>query len=270
MIDMKKFFKSMILVAVATIALAGCKSGFKSDFLDRVPGKWVLVNVYPDDAAKYVMEGDVVTLEKDGKAKIETSQTSGLENMRWSYTADMQTGESEFGVLADKKIMELSETELAKVRLNDMGFIFQQFHLIDSLTIGQNVELPLLYKGGVAKKERERLVNKYLDLVTPYIKKVVTKDYDLSQIAHILKERVTLLTEIPEMIDFIDVRRRDELFNTFFCFWCGRVFRELLDCATKTLCSAKEAHDILEKFYVDQMDFDAASRAAEKLAEEIF
>ena len=49
-----------------------------------------------------------------------------------------------------------------------------------------------------------------------------------------------------------------------------RVFRELLDCATKTLCSAKEAHDILEKFYVEQMDFDAATRAAEKLAEEIF
>lgn len=102
---MKKFFKSMILVAVATIALAGCKSGFKSDFLDRLPGTWVLVNVYPDDAAKYVMEGDVVTFEKDGKAKIETSQTSGLENMRWSYTADMQTGESEFGVLADKKVI---------------------------------------------------------------------------------------------------------------------------------------------------------------------
>ena len=46
-----------------------------------------------------------------------------------------------------------------------MGFIFQQFHLIDSLTIGQNVELPLLYKGGVPKKERDMLVNKYLDLV---------------------------------------------------------------------------------------------------------
>lgn len=101
---MKKFFKSMILVAVATIALAGCKSGFKSDFLDRLPGTWVLVNVYPDDAAKYVMEGDVVTFEKDNKVKIETSQTSGLENMRWSYTADMQTGES-FGVLADKKVI---------------------------------------------------------------------------------------------------------------------------------------------------------------------
>ena len=102
---MKKFVKSMVLVAVAAIALVGCKSGFRSDFLDRVPGKWVLVNVYPEDAAKYVMEGDVITLEEDGKAVIETSQTSGLENMRWSYMADLQTGESEFGVLADKKVV---------------------------------------------------------------------------------------------------------------------------------------------------------------------
>ena len=46
-----------------------------------------------------------------------------------------------------------------------MGFIFQQFHLIDSLTIGKNVELPLIYKGNVSKKVREELVLKYLTLV---------------------------------------------------------------------------------------------------------
>ena len=64
-----------------------------------------------------------------------------------------------------KNVIGLNEVERSSLRNEIMGFIFQQFHLIDSLTIGQNVELPLLYKGGVPKKERENLVNKYLDLV---------------------------------------------------------------------------------------------------------
>lgn len=67
--------------------------------------------------------------------------------------------------LKGKNVIGLNENERSTLRNLNMGFIFQQFHLIDSLTIGQNVELPLLYKGGVAKKNREKLVNKYLDLV---------------------------------------------------------------------------------------------------------
>lgn len=68
-------------------------------------------------------------------------------------------------LLNGKNVIGLNESERSVLRNKNMGFIFQQFHLIDSLTIGQNVELPLLYKGGVPKKEREALVNKYLDLV---------------------------------------------------------------------------------------------------------
>lgn len=51
---------------------------------------------------------------------------------------------------------------------------------------------------------REMPFEKYLDLVTPYIKQSVNKDYDIEKIAHILKERVMTLIEIPEMIDFFD------------------------------------------------------------------
>lgn len=64
-----------------------------------------------------------------------------------------------------KDVTDLNENEKSNLRNQYIGFIFQQFHLIDSLTIGQNVELPLLYKGNVPLKEREKLVDKYLDLV---------------------------------------------------------------------------------------------------------
>ena len=54
-----------------------------------------------------------------------------------------------------KDSTHLNENEKSELRNDHMGFIFQQFHLIDSLTIGQNVELPLLYKGKIPNKERQ-------------------------------------------------------------------------------------------------------------------
>lgn len=64
-----------------------------------------------------------------------------------------------------KNVTGLNENQKSELRNNYMGFIFQQFHLIDSLTIGQNVELPLLYKGNISHKERNSAIDKYLDMV---------------------------------------------------------------------------------------------------------
>lgn len=64
-----------------------------------------------------------------------------------------------------KDVTHLNENQKSELRNNYMGFIFQQFHLIESLTIGQNVELPLLYKGSVPHKERVKSIEKYLDMV---------------------------------------------------------------------------------------------------------
>lgn len=70
-------------------------------------------------------------------------------------------------VFNDKDVTHLNENQRSELRNSYMGFIFQQFHLIDSLTIGQNVELPLLYKenSDISKKEKAHLVEKYLDTV---------------------------------------------------------------------------------------------------------
>lgn len=62
-------------------------------------------------------------------------------------------------------VTNIKEEKKSELRNKYMGFIFQQFHLIDSLTIGKNVELPLLYKGDLHKSERDKLVKKYLKLV---------------------------------------------------------------------------------------------------------
>jgi putative ABC transport system ATP-binding protein len=56
----------------------------------------------------------------------------------------------------------LSEKERAQVRKANVGFIFQNFNLINELTISENVELPLLYTG-VGKSERKERVQELLE-----------------------------------------------------------------------------------------------------------
>ncbi|MGH3840291.1 MAG: ABC transporter ATP-binding protein [Pseudonocardiaceae bacterium] len=49
--------------------------------------------------------------------------------------------------LAGQDVSTMSEEELADVRNHRIGFVFQQFNLLPSLTAGRNVELPLCYAG---------------------------------------------------------------------------------------------------------------------------
>ena len=57
-----------------------------------------------------------------------------------------------------------SENELVDLRKENIGFIFQNFNLIDDLTVAENVDLPLLYLG-IPKKERRAKVARALELV---------------------------------------------------------------------------------------------------------
>jgi len=63
-----------------------------------------------------------------------------------------------------EEIGSRSENELVNLRKQNIGFIFQNFNLIDDLSVQENVDLPLLYLG-VSKSERRRKVDEALELV---------------------------------------------------------------------------------------------------------
>ena len=44
-------------------------------------------------------------------------------------------------------VLELSDKQLSRIRNKQIGFIFQQYNLIQNLTVLENVELPLIYQG---------------------------------------------------------------------------------------------------------------------------
>jgi putative ABC transport system ATP-binding protein len=66
--------------------------------------------------------------------------------------------------LAGRDVSHLDEAALAQIRNQEIGFVFQQFNLLPSLTALRNVALPLVYSGAAAD-ERERRARLALDRV---------------------------------------------------------------------------------------------------------
>lgn len=66
--------------------------------------------------------------------------------------------------LNGKNVSSLSDNALSDIRNVEIGFIFQGFNLISSLTAQGNVELPLVYRG-MKKEEREKLALEALERV---------------------------------------------------------------------------------------------------------
>jgi putative ABC transport system ATP-binding protein len=60
--------------------------------------------------------------------------------------------------LAGEDVSHMSETALAEVRNRRIGFVFQQFNLLASMTAWQNVELPLAYAGVPRTERKERAI----------------------------------------------------------------------------------------------------------------
>ena len=61
--------------------------------------------------------------------------------------------------LNNREVADISAGERARIRNQEIGFVFQAFNLIGDLSVFENVELPLTYRDGVSKAERrERAV----------------------------------------------------------------------------------------------------------------
>ena len=65
----------------------------------------------------------------------------------------------------NENVSNLNENQRSIFRNKNIGFIFQQFNLIETLNIYQNVELPLIYSGKSSRKENKTIIEESLSSV---------------------------------------------------------------------------------------------------------
>src|SRR6266571_7706315 len=100
-----------------------------------------------------VQEGDFVSIMgPSGAGKSTVLHILGMHDHGW-------TGEYFLGETA---VHHLKSKERATLRNKQIGFVFQQYHLLDDLTVYENLEIPLSYRK-VGKSERSAIVADALD-----------------------------------------------------------------------------------------------------------
>ncbi len=98
-------------------------------------------------------EGEFVTIMgPSGAGKSTLLSILGMLDGDW-------TGEFYF---ADHPVQKLSNRQRVELHKQYVGFIFQQFHLLDNLTVAENLDLPLSYRN-IRRSERQAMVAEMLD-----------------------------------------------------------------------------------------------------------
>ena len=68
-------------------------------------------------------------------------------------------------IFNDTDVSTLSENKRSEYRAKYAGFVFQQFNLIDTINVYQNIEVPLIYAGVKDKNKRKELIYEKLNQV---------------------------------------------------------------------------------------------------------
>jgi ABC-type lipoprotein export system ATPase subunit len=109
---------------------------------------WLLRNI-----ALTIDEGEFVSIMgPSGAGKSTLLHILGMHDAEWS-------GQYRF---AGSPIHDLKPQARAEIQRRDIGFVFQSYHLIDDLTVFENLEVPLTYRN-VKRSERQAMVCDALD-----------------------------------------------------------------------------------------------------------
>ena len=65
-------------------------------------------------------------------------------------------------IIKDNATGKMNDSQLSHFRNENIGFVFQSFHLIPSLNVMENVALPLIYRNGISHKERNKKITDVL------------------------------------------------------------------------------------------------------------
>src|SRR5881409_2679749 len=118
---------------------------------------------YTDEVETHALEGIDLVLKRGEYVSIERPSGCGKSTLL-SILGLLDTPTSGEYLLNGRPVENLKLSERARIRNREIGFVFQSFNLIGDLTVYENVELPLTYRG-MRASERKSRVNAALERV---------------------------------------------------------------------------------------------------------
>lgn len=123
-----------------------------------------LYKIYnPGENEVHALDGVTLTID-DGEFVAIVGQSGSGKSTMMNMIGFLDVPTSGEYILKGSNVEHLSDDELSDIRNREIGFIFQGFNLISSLTAEENVELPLIYRG-IKKEERMALAKEALEKV---------------------------------------------------------------------------------------------------------
>jgi putative ABC transport system ATP-binding protein len=110
---------------------------------------------YTDELETHALSGIQLEIQKGEYVSIAGPSGCGKSTLL-SILGLLDSPTSGTYTLNDRTVQELGVAQRARIRNREIGFIFQSFNLIGDLTVFENVELPLTYRGTPAKERREK------------------------------------------------------------------------------------------------------------------
>ncbi len=118
---------------------------------------------YTDEVETHALAGIHLDLKKGEYVSINGPSGCGKSTLL-SILGLLDTPTGGTYILNNQSVANLNLSQRARIRNREVGFIFQAFNLIGDLTVYENVELPLTYRG-MPSAERKKRVNDALERV---------------------------------------------------------------------------------------------------------
>jgi putative ABC transport system ATP-binding protein len=135
------------LAQASVIALSGVEKIYRTDKLETIALSNINASIEPGEF--------VSIMGPSGSGKSTLLNILGLLDVPSKGSV----------VLHGRDVQSFNDGELAQIRNQEIGFIFQSFHLVNDLRVVDNVEIPLLYRKGISGSERRTMALAALEMV---------------------------------------------------------------------------------------------------------